>query len=109
MLFTRTQGLGYSGRRFGVKRDTQGLAAYNGKRVRAVLNKFSALENASDLVTSLRLIKSPAEIAFVRRIGTLGDAALDEAKRLAVAGVDEDDMLVGIQGPVFLRWHRPRE
>jgi Xaa-Pro dipeptidase len=95
------QELGCSGRKFGVEYDTYGLTAYNGMRVQAAMDGFCVLEDASDLVTSLRLIKSPAEIAFVRRAGALGDAALDEANRLAGAGVDEGEILAAMQGAVF--------
>lgn len=77
------------------------MTADNSKGVHAALNRFCALEDASDLVTGLRLIKRPTEITFMRRTGTLVDAALDEAKRLAVADVDEDGFLAGIQGAVF--------
>ena len=72
---------GGSGRRFGVEYDAYGLTAYNGMRVQAALEGFCELEDASDLVTGLRLIKSPAEIGYVRRAAALGDAALAEAVR----------------------------
>jgi Xaa-Pro dipeptidase len=93
--------LGGSGRKFGVEYDTYGLTAYNGMRVQAALDGFCQLEDASGLVTGLRSIKSPAEIAFVRRAAELGDAALAEANQLAAPGVDEGEILTAMQGAVF--------
>jgi Xaa-Pro dipeptidase len=93
--------LGTSGRKFGVEYDTYGLTAYNGMRLQAALDGFCQLEDASDLVTGLRLIKSPSEIAFVRRAAELGDAALAEANRLAGPGIDEGEILAAMQGAVF--------
>jgi Xaa-Pro dipeptidase len=92
------QEFGCSGRKFGVEYDAYGLTAYNGMRVQAALDGFCALEDASDLVSGLRLIKSPAEIAFVRRAAELGDAALDEANRMSCA---EGHILAAMQGAVF--------
>src|SRR3954463_6218534 len=53
------------------------------------------------LVTKLRLIKSPAELAYVRRAAELADDALDEAHRLAKPGADEGEILAAMQGAVF--------
>jgi Xaa-Pro dipeptidase len=35
------------------------------------------MEDASDIVPTLRAVKSPAELAYVRRASELADAALD--------------------------------
>ena len=47
------------------------------------------------------MVKSEAEIAYVRRAAELGDEALDEAHRLAGPGVDESEILAAMQGAVF--------
>ena len=47
------------------------------------------------------MVKSPAEIDYIRRAAELGDAALAEANRLAVAGAYEGDILAAMQGAVF--------
>src|SRR3546814_4868662 len=57
--------------------------------------------DASYLVSGLRLIKSPAEIAYARRAAELADDALDAALPLIGAGGDEADILTAMQGAVF--------
>ncbi|MDA0998671.1 MAG: Xaa-Pro peptidase family protein [Proteobacteria bacterium] len=93
--------IGCGGRRLGIEWEAYGLTARNGQRVAAALDGFCTLEDASELVTELRLIKSPAEIAYVRRAAELADDGLDEAVRLAKPGVSEGDILAAMQGAVF--------
>jgi Xaa-Pro dipeptidase len=69
--------------------------------VDAALESFCTLEDASRLVSELRLIKSPAELAYVRRAAELADNAHVEAARLAVPGAFEGDILAAMQGAVF--------
>jgi len=92
---------GCRGARLGVEWEAYGLTARNGRRLAAALDGFCALEDASELVSRLRLIKSPAELAYVRRAAALADDALDEANRLAVAGAFEGDILAAMQGAIF--------
>jgi Xaa-Pro dipeptidase len=92
---------GLSGRRLGVEYEAYGLTARGGQRLQAALDGFCTLVDASDLVSRLRLVKSPAEIAYVRRAGELADAALDEANRLAGPGVFEGDILAAMHGAIF--------
>jgi Xaa-Pro dipeptidase len=95
------QELGAAGGRLGVEWDAYGLTARNGQRLAAALDGFATLAEASDLVSRLRLIKSAAEIAYVRRAAELGDAALAAAERLAGPGAFEGDILAEMQGAVF--------
>ncbi|MFI5311690.1 MAG: M24 family metallopeptidase [Gemmatimonadales bacterium] len=92
---------GCRGRSLGVEYDAYGLTARNGKRLDAALEGFCSLVDASDLVSRLRLVKSPAEIAYVRGAAELADLALDEAHRLAGPGVDEAEILAAMQGAVI--------
>lgn len=87
--------------KLGVEYDAYGLTAANGKRLDAALQGFAALTDASDLVTRLRLIKSPAELAYVRRAAELADAAWDEAVRIAAPGADEAEILAAMHGAIF--------
>ncbi len=88
-------------KRLGVEWDAFGLTAHNGMRLRAALDGFATLEDASYLVSRLRLVKSPAELAYVRRAGELADAALAEAERLVAPGAFEGDILAAMQSAVF--------
>ena len=92
---------GGAGARIGIERDSYGLTAANWLRVEQAFGEFCALEDASDLVSALRLVKSESELAHVRRAAELADDALAEAERLAVPGAFEGDILAAMQGAVF--------
>jgi Xaa-Pro aminopeptidase len=77
---------GCRGKRLGVEYHAYGLTAQRGKMVDAALSGFCTTEDASDLVRLLRLVKSPAELSYVRRAGQLADEALAVANRLTVPG-----------------------
>lgn len=94
-------GFGARGKRLGVEYDSYGLTARSGKRLDAALDGFAALSDASDLVARLRVVKSPAELAYVRRAAELADDALREAHRLTGPGADEAAILAAMQGAVF--------
>ncbi len=89
------------GKRLGVEWEAYGLTARNGRRLAQALEGFATLEDASDLVSRLRLVKSPAEIAYVRDAARLADRAWDEALGLTRPGVDEAEILAAMQGAVF--------
>jgi Xaa-Pro dipeptidase len=94
--------LGLSGKRLGWEIDTHGLTAINGGRVAAGLSgRVGSLVDASDLVSRLRLVKSPAEMGMVRRAAEIGDAAYREALPLMRHGAWEGDILAALQGKVF--------
>jgi Xaa-Pro dipeptidase len=95
------EGFGLAGKRLGIEYDAYGLTARNGQRLQAALDGFCGLADASDLVSRLRLVKSPAEIVHVRRAGELADAALDEANRLAGPGAFEGDILAAMHGAIY--------
>ena len=95
------EGHGLRGKRLGVEWESYGLTALNGQRLSAALDGLCLLENASDLVSRLRLVKSPAEIAYVKRAAELADDAFDEAVALAGPGAFEGDILAAMQSAVF--------
>ncbi len=92
---------GLSSKRLGVEWEAYGLTARNGFRVQAAFDGFAALDDASDLVSRLRLVKSPAELNYVRRAAELADLALDEAHRLAAPGVSEGEILAAMQSVII--------
>ena len=93
--------LGCAGGTLGVEWDAYGLTARNGQRLAAALDGLAALHDASDLVSALRLVKSPAEIGYVRRAAELADAALAAAEARAAPGAFEGDILADMQAAVF--------
>jgi Xaa-Pro dipeptidase len=92
--------LGISGKRIGVEFDSYGLTHANGKRLEEAF-AGSTFSDASDLVTRLRAVKSPAEIAFVREAGRLADAADAAALAAVRAGADEGDILAAQHNAIF--------
>ncbi len=92
---------GCRGARLGVEWDAYGLTAANGRALAVALDGFCTLEDASRLVSALRLVKSDAEIAYVRRAAALADDALDEAVRLARPGAFEGDILAAMHGAIY--------
>ena len=93
--------LGCGGGRLGVEWEAYGLTARNGQRLTAALDGFAALDDASDLISALRLMKSPAELVYVRRAAELADAALAAAESAAAPGAFEGDILADMQAAVF--------
>ncbi|UUP16342.1 M24 family metallopeptidase [Nitratireductor thuwali] len=89
------------GARIGVEYDTHGLTARNGRLLDEQLQTFGKIEDASDLVSGLRLLKSEAEIVKVKRAAKLADEALDAALPLIKQGGDEAAILAAMQGAVL--------
>lgn len=85
----------------GIELDAYGLTAYNWRRVEAALDGFCRLEDASDLVSRERVVKSPAELEYVQRAAALADDALEEAIRLTGEGVFDGDILAAMHSAIF--------
>ena len=77
---------GGCGKRIGVEYHAYGLTAQRGKMVDAAFAGFCRLVDASDLVRLLRLVKSPAELVYLRQAGRLVDEACAVSQRLTVPG-----------------------
>lgn len=92
---------GLKGKKLGVEYDSYGLTARNGKLLDAAMQGFATLEDASDLVTKQRLIKSVAEITYVRRAAELADKAWNAAVETAKPGAFEGDILAAMHGEIF--------
>lgn len=90
------------GARIGVEYDTHGMTGRVARLLDNQLATFGQISDASYLVSTLRLVKSPAEIAYARRAAELADDALDAALPLIKAGGDEAEILAAMQGAVFL-------
>lgn len=89
------------GCRIGVEYDTHGLTGRNARLLDNQLMAFGEIVDASALVSTLRLVKSPAEIAHVVRAAELADDGLDAALPLIRAGTNEADILAALQGAVL--------
>jgi Xaa-Pro dipeptidase len=95
------ESLGARGRRLGIETKSYGLTHFNGEAVDAAMVGFCSLVEATDLVDHLRLVKSPAELKYVRKAGALGDLALMAAVKKTRAGADEGEILAAQQAAIF--------
>jgi Xaa-Pro dipeptidase len=68
--------MGLQGNRVGIELNTFGLTGFNHERVSRRLEGWCELVDSSDLVRGLRVIKSPTELAYMRRAAELADDAL---------------------------------
>ncbi|MDQ0454518.1 M24 family metallopeptidase [Rhizobium paknamense] len=89
------------GCRIGVEYDTHGMTGRTARLVDNQLLSFGELIDASSLVSDLRLIKSPAEMAHIQRAAELADDALDAALPLIRADADEAAILSAMQAAVL--------
>jgi Xaa-Pro dipeptidase len=88
------------GMRVGVEYASSTLNAQRGKLLDAAFADL-ALEDMSDFVAELRVVKSPNELAYVRQAGKLADAAWREALAACRPGQSEADILAAIYGTVL--------
>ncbi len=92
---------GCKGKTLGIEFDAYGLRASLWRQLEQELDGFCSLEDASDLVTAHRVVKSESEIEYVRRAAALADDALDAAIPLVGAGAWEGDILAAMHGAIF--------
>ncbi len=90
-----------AGQCLGCEYNAYGLSAAYGKLLDAGLDGFCRLQDASSLVSELRVVKSAAEIVYVRRAAELADDAMAAALATAAPGAFEGDILAAMQGAVF--------
>ncbi|MGI9423705.1 MAG: M24 family metallopeptidase [Hyphomicrobiaceae bacterium] len=95
------QELGLRNAQLGVEYDSHGLTAHSYRLMARTLDGFATMNDASRLVSELRLVKSPAEVAYVRRAAELGDAAWAAAVAAAAPGVSEADILADMHSAIF--------
>ena len=95
------ESLGARGKRLGIESNSYGLTHFNGKAVDAAMEGFCTLAESTNLMNALRLVKSPAELKYVRKAGQLGDQALLASIKKAKAGADEGNILAAQHSAIF--------
>ncbi|MDZ4737108.1 MAG: Xaa-Pro peptidase family protein [Rhodospirillaceae bacterium] len=93
--------MGLAGARVGIELATYGLTAANYVRIERALTPWCRLEDGSEIVRSLRLVKSPAEIAYTRKAAELADNALAAMIETAGPGVFEGDVQAAGQTAIW--------
>ncbi len=84
---------GAKGGRIGIELDTHGITGRNYARVQQSLAGFGELVDGSAVVRNLRVIKSPAEIAYHRKAAELLDRAVVAMLETAGPGVFEGEII----------------
>jgi Xaa-Pro dipeptidase len=92
---------GLKGARVGIELRTFGLTADKYELVRKRLADWCELVDASHVVRTLRLVKSPAEIAYVRRAAELADQSLEAMLATARPGAFEGDIAAAGAVPIL--------
>ena len=100
-LLSLLRDMGLAGKRLGVEWNAYGLPAALGFVLRERLATFAPAADVSGVIDRLRLVKSPAELAYMRRASELADGALLIAMEMAGPGVDEAEILAAMQGHVI--------
>ena len=89
------------GQKVGVELEAWCLTGKRWEYVRAAMEGKCEWEDQSELVSRLRLVKSDAEIEYVRQAAALADEAYLAAQRTATAGTPEQDVLAAMTSAVF--------
>ncbi|MEM1297856.1 MAG: Xaa-Pro peptidase family protein [Pseudomonadota bacterium] len=90
--------IGLAGKRLGWETRTVGLTHMNGVAVAEVV---PGLIDVSDMVGRLRLVKSEAELVYVRKAAELSDAALNAAVAETRGGANEGVVLGAMHQAIF--------
>ena len=85
----------------GVEYEAYGLTGRNAIKLNNSLKNFATLHDKSELVSHFRVIKSPAEITYVKKAAELADNAMEAAWAHAHEGINESKILAEMQGAVF--------
>ena len=93
--------LNLKGKNIGVEYEAYGLTGRNALRLNKSLENYCSIEDTSELVTKLRVIKSNEEINYVKKAANLADQALSEVWKHAKAGVSESKILAEMNKVIF--------
>tara|TARA_X000001036_G_scaffold245957_1_gene229304 strand:- start:551 stop:1702 length:1152 start_codon:yes stop_codon:yes gene_type:complete len=93
--------LSLKGKNIGVEYEAYGLTGRNALRLNKSLESYCNIEDQSELITKLRVIKSPEEIVYVKKAAELADLALDQAWKHTKAGASEAKILAEMQKVVL--------
>jgi len=93
--------LDLKGKNIGIEYNSYGLTGKNALTLNNSLKNFGSLEDKSESISCLRVIKTDEEIVYVRKAAELADNALDAVWKTAKAGVNEGKILAEMQKVVF--------
>jgi Xaa-Pro dipeptidase len=85
----------------GIEYEAYGMTGRNALRLNKSLENYCKVEDQSELITKLRVIKSNEELIYVKQAAELADRALDEAWKYTKAGANEAKILAEMQRAVL--------
>ena len=89
------------GKKIGIEYEAYGLTGRNTLRLNKSLENYCSIEDKSELITKLRVVKSEEEIIYVKKAAELADKALEEVWKHARAGVSESKILAEMNKVIF--------
>jgi len=93
--------LNLKGKNLGAEYDAYGLTGRNSMLLNSSLKDYCKLEDQSELITKLRVVKSLEEIVYVKKAALLADKVLERVWKIAKAGVSESKILAEMQSVVL--------
>ena len=85
----------------GIEYEAYGMTGRNALKLNKSLENYCKVEDQSELITKLRVVKSNEELVYVRQAARLADYALSEAWKYTKAGVNEAKILAEMQKVVL--------
>ncbi len=95
------ESLGMQGKRIGIQVDTMGLTPRLFLQIKDALDCWCELIVVPDFIRELRLIKSPQELAYLRKAGEIMDIALAKTLEATFAGAFEGDIYATFYDTLF--------
>ncbi|MDC0585376.1 Xaa-Pro peptidase family protein [Candidatus Pelagibacter sp.] len=89
--------LSLKGKKVGVEYEAYGLTGRNALRLNKSLENYCNIDDQSELITKIRVVKSSEEIVYVKKAAELADRALDQAWKYTKAGASEAKILAEMQ------------
>ena len=93
--------LGLKGKKLGIEYEAYGLTGKSALALNKSLENYCSVEDKSNLINMLRVIKSNEEINYVKNAAELADKALEEVWKHAKAGVSESKILAEMNRVIF--------
>ena len=93
--------LNLKGKNLGIEYEAYGLTGRNTLRLNKSLENYCKIEDKSNLITNLRVVKSAEEIFYVRKAAELADKALEEVWKHAKVGANESTILAKMNSIIF--------
>jgi Xaa-Pro dipeptidase len=84
--------LGLNGKRVAVELNTHGLTGWNLWRLQKTLDGFCTLDDDDHMIRRMRLVKSPAELVYVRKAAAILDRSLDAVIAASRPGILDSEL-----------------